>query len=271
MKTMVFVFLAVFLAIAVTLGFAQEYDGQVEGGQTGSVEAIESPQELHPPVVGGRQLVCEQATGKVVGYSNPEKPTTASQDQEWRDYASNHGWINQSEASRLDAQILRKAKAYTDKKVRAVNQRVDRLNKRVHKVEKTVGEVKSKVDRLNLSMYGDGKNWRGVKAYVDHLNDTVFDEDGKPVWDASINKINAKVNQVRANISGAGRLGWIAILAVVILLLLYLRLNAKLKKLEEDYYSEDEEVPPGPPAPGHEEADLEDVRRRVAEEMAGRV
>jgi hypothetical protein len=64
------------------------------------------PKPVQSPVVGGREIVCDQ-DGNYVGYC-PPKTTTLEQDKEWRAFASSHGWLSQHESEALDAQILQK-------------------------------------------------------------------------------------------------------------------------------------------------------------------
>ena len=239
MKKVLFLLVAmvcILAATAATWAYAQD-SGQASGGVNGSVEEITPPKtaanppapSCKPNVVGGREIAYDQQ-GNFAGYGTP-KMSTANQDKDWRKFASRQGWLTRREASALDAQILRKSKAYadlkdrevlkaakgyTDSKVREVHKHVDRLNTRVSAVEQAVSDLDTATS--------DGFQKLGNK----------------------ITNVSAQIGQTRSSIKGAWFFAWIALILAAIAIVFGLVCRRRLCDLEKDFYGDGEQQPTTP-------------------------
>jgi len=240
-------------ATAATWAYAQD-SGHASGGVNGSVEEITPPKpaanppapSCKPNVVGGREIAYDQQ-GNFAGYGTP-KMSTANQDKDWRKFASRQGWLTRREASALDAQILRKSKAYADLKDREVlkaakgytDRKIGEVNQSVNELNGTVNELEKETVSLHNSMngYKDKKGHHpGVIETLDEHTEKLYGKDGL-------------IEQAKNFKGGLAPLR-IAILAFAVALLvflfLYMGISRRLRDLESDFCEESPETTALPP------------------------
>lgn len=221
MKVMVVMMLAVSLATSVSVGFGQDYDGQVGGGhsehQNGTVESIEVP--VPEPVVdeNGVESVADYqiirgAGNKPVGFCPPDNPTV-DQKKLFLAYAKDNGLVNAAQIAQMkreilamarayadsqDRKVLDKAKAYTDVKDKAINGRVGRLGKRVRNLEDTMFGYTDK----------DGIKQSGVVDIANNHSQVIYGSEKKP---GLISRVSSLENR------GEPKGAWAIVIALIAL------------------------------------------------------
>lgn len=225
MKSLVFVFLVVLLAISVNLGFAQEYDGQVGGGnhgglhqENGTVESIETPQTVPETTIDangvesvGDYEIIRGPGNKPIGFSPPDNPTI-DQEKQFLAYARKHDLVSEAQATQMDSDILRKAKAYTDKKFGETKGYTDKSIANLKKEE--IDPLKAAVENIGHKAYKKGnKQYHSTGIYAEVENMRKNTADG--------------INRLDDRIDGVGRTGnWtlvFSLLALAIGVLAYFR------------------------------------------------